>query len=141
MVSPRSIDRAAVKAAVLAAERSTSGEIVVSIAPWFWGSVDKAADFAFAKLGIGHTRDRNGVLLFVCPRRRRFVVLGDDAIHAKVGQAFWDAAAAAIGERFRARDLTGGIVQGIEMIGAQLAAHFPRHADDVDQLPDEPVDA
>ncbi len=141
MVSRRAIDRAAVKAAILAAERTTSGEIVVSIAPWFWGSVDKAADFAFAKLGIAHTRERNGVLLFVCPRRQKFVVLGDEAIHAKVGQPFWDAAVAAIGERFAARDLTGGIVHGIETIGAQLAAHFPRHADDVDQLPDEVVDA
>jgi uncharacterized membrane protein len=122
------IDRAAVHEAIVAAERRTSGEIVVSVAPWFWGSVERTAARAFAKLGVARLTERNGVLLFVCPRRRRFVVLGDDAIHDRAGQPFWDAVVASIGERFRARDLTGGIVHGISMIGNQLAKHFPREA-------------
>lgn len=139
MVRRSAIDRDRVRAAVQAAERATSGEIAVSIAPWFWGDVDRAARRAFDRLGVAHTRGRNGVLLFVVPARRRFVVLGDEAIHARVGQAFWDAATGAMAERFRAGDLTGGIVHGIEVIGAQLAAHFPRRADDVNELADAPA--
>jgi uncharacterized membrane protein len=120
-------------------ERLTSGEIAVSLAPWFWGSVERAADQAFVRLGVGRTREHNGVLVFVCPRRRRFVVLGDSAIHAKVGQTFWDDTAAAIAERFRTGDLTGGIVHGIAVIGDRLAVHFPRGRKTDNELGDDPA--
>jgi uncharacterized membrane protein len=137
--SRKAIDRDAVKAAIVAAERLTSGEIAVSLAPWFWGSVERAADQAFVRLGVGRTREHNGVLVFVCPRRRRFVVLGDSAIHAKVGQTFWDDTAAAIAERFRTGDLTGGIVHGIAVIGDRLAVHFPRGRKTDNELGDDPA--
>jgi uncharacterized membrane protein len=72
------------------------------------------------------------------PARRQFVLLGDAGIHAKVGQAFWDAAAEAISRRFREGDVTGALVDGIERIGAQLATHFPHQGErDVNELPDE----
>jgi uncharacterized membrane protein len=137
--SRKAIDRDAVKAAIVAAERLTSGEIAVSLAPWFWGSVERAADQAFVRLGVGRTREHNGVLVFVCPRRRRFVVLGDSAIHAKVGQTFWDDTAAAIAERFRTGDLTGGSVPGIAVIGDRLAVHFPRGRKTDNELGDDPA--
>ena len=139
MVSRRAIDRAAVRDAICAAERHTSGEIVVSIAPWFWGSVERAARRAFGRLGVARTREHNGVLVFVAPARRRFVVLGDEAVHRRVGQPLWDAATTAMAERFRTGDLTGGIVRAVEVIGAQLAACFPRRPDDVNELPDAPA--
>src|SRR5436305_9038695 len=98
----RAIDDDRLRAAIAAAEARSSGQIVVSIAPWFWGSVERVAKRAFERLGVGHTRHRNGVLLFVVPRRRRFTVLGDDALHAVVGQAFWDETVAAIGKQIAA---------------------------------------
>lgn len=134
----RNVDRAAVRAAITAAEHGTSGQIAVSIAGWFWGNVDAAARKAFDRLHVAHTTHHNGVLLFVVPARRRFVVLGDAAIHDKVGQSFWDATVAAMSDRFRAGDWTGGLVHGIETVGAQLAAHFPHDAADANELPDEP---
>jgi uncharacterized membrane protein len=138
VVRSRALDPERVRAAIEAAERGTSGEIVVSVARFFWGSVEHAARRAFDRLGVARTRERNGVLVFVVPARRRFVVLGDEGIHAKVGQAFWEAVVAAIAERLRAGDLTGGIVHGVETLGAQLARHFPPRADDANELPDQP---
>ena len=82
------IDVDRIRQAIEAAEQKTSGEIRVSVAPWFWGNVERAADRAFSRLGMTQTRERNGVLLFVVPSRRSFVVRGDTGIHAKVGQAF-----------------------------------------------------
>ncbi|MDB4953693.1 MAG: hypothetical protein JWO36_1262 [Myxococcales bacterium] len=134
----RAIDSDRVRAAIEAAERTTSGEIVVSVSRFFWGNVERAARRAFERIGVANTKQHNGVLLFVVPARRRFVVLGDAGIHDKVGQAFWDTTAAAIRERFRARDFTGGLVRGVEVIGSQLASYFPPTADDVNELPDAP---
>ena len=71
------IDRDKIKTAIQAAEHRTSGEICVSVAPFFWGSIEKAADRAFIRMGVARTKHRNGVLIFVVPSRRKFVVLGD----------------------------------------------------------------
>jgi uncharacterized membrane protein len=132
------IDREKIKQAIQAAELRTSGEICVSVAPFFWGSVEKAADKAFARMGVARTKDRNGVLFFVVPSRRKFVVLGDSGIHERVGQEFWHRVVAAVSAKFREGDFTGGIVKGIEEVGEQLASHFPYDAaTDEDELPDD----
>jgi uncharacterized membrane protein len=133
------VDRARIAAAVTAAELGTSGEIVVAIAPWFWGRVDKVAERTFRRLGVAKTREHNGVLIFVCPRRRRCTVLGDAGIHERAGQPLWDAAVAAIAEA-APRDLTAGIVRAIELVGAELAVQYPAQAGapHVNQLEDAP---
>lgn len=134
----RHIELPRVEEALRAAERRTSGEIRVSLAPIFWGDLHRAAEHAFQRLGMTATRERNGVLIFVVPARRRFVVLGDEGIHAKVGQEFWERVARVLGEHFQSGDFTGGLIAGIREIGEQLAAHFPyQGARDVNELPDE----
>ena len=122
------VDQDKVKSAIELAERQTSGEIRVSVAPLFWGNVEKAADKAFVRMGMTNTKERNGVLFFVVPARRKFVVLGDRGIHERVGQNFWNSVAAAVSEKFREGDFTGGLVGGIQKVGEQLATHFPYDA-------------
>jgi uncharacterized membrane protein len=134
----KQIDVAAVRRAIEAAERRTCGEIRVSLSLFFWGRVRTAAERAFVRLGMTATKDRNGVLFFIVPSRRRFVVLGDVGIHAQVGQQFWDKVAGSMAEDFRAGDFTRGLVRGIEAAGEQLAAHFPYDAaTDRNELPDD----
>ena len=132
----RYVDDKRIVHAIEAAERGSSGEIRVSIAPHFWGGVRKAAEKAFERMGMTRTADRNGVLIFVVPSRREFAILGDVAIHEKVGQEFWDRVGAAMSARMRSGDLTDGIVHGIEEAGRELAAHFPPRDDAHDELPD-----
>jgi len=132
------IDCERIKKAIQAAELRTSGEICVSVAPFFWGSIDKAADKAFVRMGIARTKHRNGVLFFVVPSRRKFVVLGDSGIHECVGQEFWRRVVDVVAERFHQGDFTGGLVRGIEEVGERLASHFPYDAaTDKDELPDD----
>ena len=127
-----------IRDAIGAAERRTSGEICVSVSSLFWGNVRKAAERAFVRLGMTRTKERNGVLLFVVPSRRKFVILGDIGIHEKVGQEFWSRVADRIQERFREGDFTGGLAGAIEEVGERLAAHFPfDRASDLNELPDE----
>jgi uncharacterized membrane protein len=134
----RRVEIERVKKAIKEAEKQTSGEIVVSVARFFWGRVRPAAERAFKRLNMKQTRQRNGVLFFIVPARRRFVVLGDEGIHAKVGQEFWDGIAAAMSEDFKKGDFTDGLVRGIETAVGGLAAHFPFDAStDVNELPDE----
>jgi uncharacterized membrane protein len=134
----RSIDGARVSAAIQQAELQTSGEIIVSVAPFFWGSIHKAARQTFARLGISRTAARNGVLFFIVPSRRLFVILGDQGIHEKVGQEFWERIASHLTERFRHGEFTEGLVHGIEEVGHQLAAYFPYdRSTDINELPDD----
>ena len=134
----KAVDVERVKAAIGQAERETSGEIRVSVAPYFWGPVRHVAERAFERLGMSQTRQRNGVLFFIVPSRRRFVVLGDEGIHAAVGQDFWDSLAATLAVHFRKGEFTEGIVRAIGEAGAKLAAHFPCDpATDKNELPDD----
>ncbi len=134
----RIIDREKIERAIEEAERRTSGEIRVSVSTFFWGNIEKAADKAFVRMGMTQTKDRNGVLFFVVPARHKFVVRGDQGIHERVGQEFWERVAAAVSEKFREGDFTGGLVEGIQEVGEQLAAHFPYDAAiDRDELSDD----
>jgi uncharacterized membrane protein len=132
------VDAGAVKRAIEEAEEGTSGEIRVSVSTFFWGDVRRTAEKAFERLGMTATQHRNGVLLFVVPSRRKFVVLGDAGIHEKVGQEFWDGVAGAMSDFFRKGDFTGGLVHGIKEAGRQLALHFPNEGPQTqDELPDD----
>ncbi len=132
------IDVKRVEEAIRLAEKQTTGEIRVSVSRIFWGSVRKAAEKAFVRLGMERTRHRNGVLLFVVPGRRQFVVLGDEGIHQKVGQEFWEKVSAAMSAHFRSGKFTEGLLHGIEEAGKQLALHFPEEpGKSVDELPNQ----
>jgi len=134
----KTIDVDRVKTAIAAAERCTSGEVRVSVARYFWGAVRPAAERAFARLVMSKTKDRNGILFFIVPARKKFVVLGDEGIHAKVGQEFWDCVARLMADRFRKGEFTEGLVAAIGEAGRQLAEHFPYDASyDVNELADD----
>ena len=134
----RSIDAQRVKDAIAQAEHQTSGEVVVSVAPFFWGSVDKAARRTFVRMGVNRTNARNGVLFFIVPSRKLFVVLGGQGIHEKVGQEFWNSVVDKLTEHFKAGDFTEGLVGGIAEVGRQLAAHFPYdRSTDANELSDD----
>ena len=95
-----------------------------------------AAREHFAALGMEKTKHRNGVLIFVAPRTRKFAVVGDQAVHARCGDEFWRELAIAMADHFRKSEFTSGIVLGISRAGELLAQHFPRRGDDRNELPD-----
>lgn len=134
----KQLDVDKIREAIVAAEKRTSGEIRVSVAPYFWGRVRPVAERAFRRLGMENTKQRNGILFFIVPARRRFVVLGDEGIHAKMGQDFWDKIAGAMADRFHEGEFSAGLIGGIEAAAEGLAAHFPYDAaTDVNELPDD----
>jgi len=134
----RVLDLDKIHAAIKNAEKVTSGEIRVSVSPFFWGKIRPVAERAFHRLKMDATKDRNGILFFVVPSRRRFVVLGDAGIHARVGQEFWNDLAATLSVEFRKGRFQEGLLRGIALAGEKLAATFPYDAAiDRNELPDD----
>lgn len=123
--------------AIADAEKKSSGEIRVHVTRRKPDDLEQRARRRFELLGMTKTADRNGVLIYIAPRLRRFQILGDSGIHEKCGDDFWKETAAEIESHFRKGEFTEGIVRGVARIGDVLVAHFPRSAADVNELPDE----
>lgn len=131
------IDQERVVAAITAAEQRTSGEIRVVVARHAAPDPLAAAQRQFDRLGMSHTKLRNGVLIYLAPRSHTFAVIGDTAVHDKCGDPFWRLLTAALALHFKRGEFTEGLLHGIEKAGALLAEHFPRSADDKDELPNK----
>ena len=121
--------------AIAAAEAKTSAEIRVHVTRRVPEDLEERALRRFELLGMTKTAERNGVLVYIAPRAHKFRVLGDVAIHEKAGDEFWKAVAAAMEGHFRKGEFTEGAVEAVRTIGEKLATHFPRRADDKDELP------
>ena len=127
--------------AVRAAEERTSGEIRVFVTHRKLRGEDVCvrARTEFDRLHIGDTALRNGVLFYIVPCEQTFAVIGDEEIHTKCGQGFWDETAGAMEKLFREGKFTEGLVAGLERAGDIMARHFPRRDDDRNELPDAVV--
>ena len=91
-------------------------------------------------MGMTRTRDRNAVLILVFPKRRTVVILGDHAIHNKIGQAFWKETIEKTICCFKAEEYTQGIIHAIEVLGKALARYFPKAGSDMNSLPNKVVE-
>ena len=134
--SPLKLDHARVTAAIVAAEKHTSGQIRVVSARHAVKDPIAAAHAQFDRLGMRKTSAHNGVLIFIAAPSRNFALIGDTGVHEKCGDPFWKEVAAAMTSYFKRGEFTEGLVHGIERAGALLAEHFPRSADDRNELPD-----
>lgn len=136
----RQLDHDAMVTAIREAEKHTSGEIRVYVSHRKVSDAQKAAVHHFHKLGMHRTKHRNAVLIFVAPESQNFAVVGDEAVHAKCGDAFWQEVADEMSGQFRKGKFTEGIVHGIRTAGKLLVEHFPHSRGDANELPDRIAD-
>ena len=132
-------DRKRVAEAIAAAERETSGEIVVRIVPSAKGPPREHAVREFRRLGMGKTRHRTGVLLYLALRQRAIEILADSGIHAKAPEGFWDGIVGRLSKAFKEGYYADGLCRAVTEAGELLARHFPPRPDDANELPDKPV--
>lgn len=90
---------------------------------------------AFHLFRVGHTKGRNGLLIYVSLMERMAWVVGDDAIHGKLPRETWGDASRAIASGFRRGRHEHGLIEAVTTCATALAPHFPRQADDVNELP------
>ena len=76
--------------AIAEAEHSTSGEIRVHVETSCKGDVLDEAAWLFRRLGMHKTADRNGVLIYLALKERKFAIIGDTGINSAVPLGFWD---------------------------------------------------
>ena len=123
--------------AIKEAEAKSSGEIRVHLTKCCDGSPEEAGAKLFEKLGMTRTAERNGILIYLALKSRKFAILGDRGIHEKVGADFWYAIRDAMQEEFRRGEFVKGLLHGIQTCGAKLGRYFPHRADDHNELPND----
>ena len=122
---------------IKSAELNTSGEIRLHVENKCKIDVLDQAAFIFKKLKMHKTELRNGVLVYLAITDKKFAIIGDAGINAKVTDNFWDDIKNQMSDCFKEGDFVKGLSIGIEMTGEQLKKHFPYQKDDVNELPDE----
>jgi uncharacterized membrane protein len=88
------------------------------------------AQALFHGLGMHRTRHRNGVLLYLALDDRKLAIVGDEAIHARVGDTYWTRVRDTMVEHLRASSPRAAVVKAVEDLGRVLAEHFPRRPED-----------
>jgi putative membrane protein len=94
----------------------------------------------FFEQGLHLTRARTGVLIFVSVAEHYVEIIADQGIDALVPPGTWDRAVADFVEQVRAGRIGEGFLAAIAAVGERLAEHFPRAAEDVDELPNRLIE-
>jgi uncharacterized membrane protein len=123
--------------AIRLAELNTSGEIRVHLEATCKGDPYERATLKFGEMGMHATALHNGILFYLAYRDKKFAVVGDQGIHEKVQQEFWDNLTQVMSEHFRNGKFTEGLSLAIAMAGDQLKKHFPYQSDDTNELSNE----
>jgi len=126
----------AIVSAIHEAEHATSGEIRVHIESSCKADVLDEAAWLFRKVGMHKTADRNGVLIYLALKERKFAIIGDTGINAVVPLGFWDNIRDHMTQRFSEEHFAEGLAEGILMAGEQLKEHFPHSRNDINEIVD-----
>jgi uncharacterized membrane protein len=123
--------------AISSAELNTSGEIRLHLVDTTKNDVYQEAISVFESLEMTKTEQRNGVLIFMAVRDKKFAILGDKGINDIVPVNFWDSVRDEMIMFFKKQDFEQGIIAGITAVGEKLKAHFPYSKDDENELSNE----
>jgi len=132
-------DLEAIAAAAHEAERGTSGEIRVHLERRLPRASDALtrAGHVFTRLKMDATAERNGVLLYLAVEDRKLAIVGDQGVHARVGDEYWRRVRDAMVERLRVGAARDAIVHAVLDVGLVLAKFFPPRPGDVNELSDD----
>jgi uncharacterized membrane protein len=128
-------EQAEIEEAIAEAEDLTSGEIRVHLDSVSGDDPAARARLVFERIGMGGTKQRNGVLLYIAVDDGCFVVLGDDGIDRMVPEDFWDHIKDGVEQSFRSGNALDGVFYFIEEAGERLAEYFPHAKRDINELP------
>lgn len=123
------------------AERMTSGEVRVFVESKcsYMDAIDRAAELFF-HLEMQKTDDRNAVLVYVAMKDRQLAVFGDEGIHHRVGNEYWNKEVQKMISNFNRENYAAGISEVVQDIGEALTKNFPFNNDaDKNELPDDIV--
>jgi uncharacterized membrane protein len=124
--------------AIIQAEKNTSGEIRVHIEHRSDLDAYERAKKVFFELEMQKTKERNGVLFYVCLNPKSFVILGDEKIDQVVKtENFWEGTKELVINHFKNKMYKDGLIYGILKAGKKLQEFFPAQKDNRDELSNE----
>ena len=129
-------DKERLSTAIAAAEKNTSGEIVVSVLASVKEDIYKAAQTFFDEKELYKTKQRNATLIYLAYTDHKLAVLGDEGINALTPDDFWEDVLDHMIQKFKEQLYVEGLEEGIMMISEKLKEFFPWTEDDVNELPD-----
>ncbi|AJE03418.1 TPM domain-containing protein [Geobacter pickeringii] len=100
-------------------------------------AVRERAVRAFYEKGLYRTRGATGILIFISLLERKVWILGDRGINEKIAPHFWNEIAVTLTKGLREGEGGAALCRAIAACGAELSRHFPRAADDTDELPND----
>jgi len=104
--------------------------------------VASGARDAFLSQEVFRTRDRTGLLIYVSLLERRVEVLADEGVYRAVPKEDWQKVANEVAAEMSRRAPAAALLEAIARAGALVAVHGPyRRADDVNELPDQPIES
>jgi len=86
------------------------------------------------------TAGRTGILIYLSMAEHRAEIVADEAILKVTDGHTWGEAMAALLVEVKDGRPADGIVAAIERVGVVLAEHFPRSADDTNEIPDKLIE-
>ncbi|HYH16146.1 MAG TPA: TPM domain-containing protein [Flavisolibacter sp.] len=134
-------EKARIHEAIRLAEQRTSGEVRLFIESKckYVNALDRAKELFF-QLQMDKTVDRNASLIYIAMKDRQAAVFGDEGIHQRVGQKYWEEEINKMLLNFKEQHIVDGICQCIADIGDALHQHFPYdRVTDKNELPDDIV--
>lgn len=133
-------EQEAIVASIAEAETLSTGEIRTFIERDLenhGGDPYLRAREVFAQLGMQNTAERNGVLVYLAVRSRKFAIVGDEELHKLVGGDYWIDIRNQLAAEFAVERYAEGLVAAIRAIGKSLGRDFPPRPDDINELPDD----
>lgn len=130
-------DEQEIVSSIVEAEKNTSGEIRVHIEEHSEKSPLDRAQEVFFELKMNETKDRNGVLFYICVSDKKFAIIGDKRINDVVESDFWDSTKDTVIANFKEGNFKKGLVEGILQAGQRLKHYFPYQSDDTNELSNE----
>lgn len=99
--------------------------------------VRRRAITVFKAAAENRTAGRTGVLIYLSMAERRAEIVADEAILQVTDEHTWGEAMTALITEVRQGRAADGICAAIERVGVVLSEHFPRSADDMNEIPDK----
>ena len=135
------LDKKSILNAIQSAEEITSGEIRVHLDKKGGKDPFKEAKRVYERLGMTKTKERNGVLIYLCFTRKQIAILGDQGINEKVPEGYWDELYHSMATAFRNGNYCLGICESVQRVGEKLSMHFPVNQDNPNELSNEITEA
>ena len=102
--------------------------------------VRRRAIAIFQAAAAGRTAGKTGILIYLSLAERRAEIIADEAILKVTDDHTWGEAMHALLQEVREGKVGEGICAAISQVGVVLAEHFPRSADDRNEIPDKLIE-